>query len=250
MQTQTLGTIMPVLEITLDSGESIVSEAGELSWMTSAIELTTSTQMGGGGGMFGAFKRMVGGSTLFMTEYKAQGGQGMVAFATKVPGEFLPVDVTPGNFYMIHRHGFTCATQGVELSVGFQQSLGAGIFGGEGFRLQKLGGQCKAWIELSGEVVTYDLKPGETLRVHPGHVGMFEHTVSFEITRIKGIKNMIFGADGIFLAALTGPGKVWLQSLPLPNLAHAIQPYIQVTGGEQAVGAGAVAGGILRGLSK
>jgi uncharacterized protein (TIGR00266 family) len=250
MQTQTLGSTMPVLEVTLQPGESIVSEAGELSWMTSSIELTTSTQMGGGGGMFGALKRMTGGSTLFMTEYKANGAQGMVAFATKVPGEFLPVEVNVGKTFMIHRHGFVCATDGVELSVGFQQSLGSGIFGGEGFRLQKLAGQCNAWIELSGEVVTYDLKAGETLRVHPGHVGMFESAVSFEITRIKGIKNMLFGADGIFLAALTGPGKIWLQSLPLPNLAHAISPYIVATGGEKAVGAGALAGGLLKGFSK
>jgi hypothetical protein len=117
-------------------------------------------------------------------------------------------------------------THGVEISVGFQRSLGAGVFGGDGFRLTHLAGQGTAWVELSGEVITYDLAAGETLRVHPGHVGMFDTSVSFDITRIKGIKNMLFGGDDIFLAALTGPGKVWLQTLTVVNLAHAIIPYL------------------------
>lgn len=242
------GTTMPVLEIDLQSGESIISEAGELSWMTSTIELQTSTQMGGGGGVFGALKRVAGGSSLFMTQYTAHGGPGSVAFAARLPGEIHPIDLH-GQTYLIHRHGFLCSTPDAQLTVGFQQSLGAGVFGGEGFRLQKLTGSGKAWVELGGEVVVYDLSPGETLRVHPGHVGMFESSVNFEITRIKGIKNLVFGADGIFLAAMTGPGKVWLQSLTLVNLAHAIQPYL-VEQQAGAVGVGAVAGGLLKGLSK
>ena len=152
---------------------------------------------------------------------------------------------------MIHRHGFLCATPGVELSVGFQQSLGAGIFGGDGFLLQRLAGNCQAWVELDGEVVTYDLAPGESLRVHPGHVGMFEGSVQFGITRIQGIRNMLFGGDGIFLAQLTGPGRVWLQSLPLANLAHALSPYLN-TGGERVAetGTGAIIGSVLRGLTE
>jgi len=243
-----IGTTMPVLEIDLQQGESIISEAGELSWMNSSIELNTHTQMAGGGGMFGALKRAAGGGTLFMTEYRAANGQGLLAFATKVPGHILQVDVEPGQEYMIHRHGFLCATPGVELGIGFQQSLGAGVFGGEGFRLQKLTGSCTAWIELSGEVITYDLKPGETLRVHPGHVGMFESNVNFEITRIKGVKNMIFGGDGIFLAALTGPGRIWLQSMPLANLAHALSHYM-AAGEVKAAGAGGVIGAVIKGAT-
>jgi len=243
-----IGTTMPVLEIDLQQGESIISEAGELSWMNSSIELNTHTQMAGGGGMFGALKRAAGGGTLFMTEYRAANGQGLLAFATKVPGHILQVDVEPGREYMVHRHGFLCATPGVELGIGFQQSLGAGVFGGEGFRLQKVTGSCTAWIELSGEVITYDLKPGETLRVHPGHVGMFESTVNFEITRIKGMKNMIFGGDGIFLAALTGSGRIWLQSMPLANLAHALLHYM-AAGEVKAAGAAGVLGAVLKGAS-
>jgi uncharacterized protein (AIM24 family) len=148
---------------------------------------------------------------------------------------------------MIHRHGFLCATPQVQLGVGFQQSLGAGIFGGDGFLLQKLNGYGTAWLELSGEVVVRDLQAGETLRVHPGHVGAFQANVGFNITRIQGIRNMFFGGDGIFLAALTGPGRVWLQTLPLVNLAHALEPYLPHNRGEtiRDVGAGAVLGGIV-----
>ncbi len=248
MEHKIIGTTMPVLEIDLQQGESIISEAGELSWMNNSIELNTHTQMAGGGGMFGALKRAAGGGTLFMTEYRAANGQGLLAFATKVPGHILQVDVEPGQEYMIHRHGFLCATPGVQLGIGFQQSLGAGVFGGEGFRLQKLTGSCTAWIELSGEVITCDLKPGETLRVHPGHVGMFESGVNFEITRIKGVKNMIFGGDGIFLAALTGPGRIWLQSMPLANLAHALSHYM-AAGEVKAAGAGGVLGAVIKGAT-
>lgn len=238
---------MPVLEVLLQPGESVISEAGELSWMTQTINMTTHTQMMGGGGLFGAFKRVVGGGSLFMTEYTAQGYQGEVGFATKIPGHILPVEVGPGHEYMIHRHGFLCATPQIQLGVAFQQSLGAGIFGGDGFLLQKVSGYGTAWLELSGEVVVRELQPGETLRVHPGHVGAFQANVAFNITRIQGIRNMFFGADGIFLAALTGPGRVWLQTLPLVNLAHALEPYLPHNRGETVrdVGAGAVLGGIV-----
>jgi uncharacterized protein (AIM24 family) len=218
--------------------------------MTSSINMRTSTQLAGGGGAFGAFKRVVGGGTLFMTEYAAAGSKGTLAFATKVPGQILPVQVSAGHEYFIHRHGFMCATAGVQLTMAFQRKLGAGVFGGDGFVLQKLAGSAQSWIELDGEVVTYDLAAGETMRVHPGHVGMFESSVSFDITTVPGIKNVIFGGDGLFLANLTGPGKIWLQSLPLSNLAHALQHYLPSgDGGNIASGAaGGIAGAALKGL--
>jgi len=254
MQHKIIGTTMPVLEMTLDPGDRVIAEAGELSWLTSTIGLHTSTSAGANKGFFGAIKRAVGGGTLFMTEYTANGGQGMVAFATKVPGHILPVEVSRSGGYLIHRHGFLCGTDGIELSVGFQRSLGAGVFGGQGFVLQKIGGEGTSWVELDGEVVTYDLAAGETLRVHPGHVGMFESTVNFDITMLPGIRNMLFGGDGLFLAALTGPGKVWLQSLPLSNLAHALAQYLPSGRGGDSAGnaagaglAGAVLGSLLGG---
>ena len=251
MQSRIVGSTMPVLELLLEPGESVISEAGELSWMSQSIAMTTHTQFGGGGGFFGAIKRMAGGGTLFMTEYMAQGYQGEVAFATKIPGHILPVEVGPGHEYLIHRHGFLCATPQIQLGVGFQQSLGAGIFGGDGFLLQKVTGYGTAWLELSGEVVVRDLRPGETLRVHPGHVGAFQASVAFDITTIRGIRNIFFGGDGLFLAALTGPGRVWLQTLPLANMAHALQPYLAKDSGERTVsnvGTAAVLGGIVGGL--
>jgi uncharacterized protein (TIGR00266 family) len=241
---------MPVLEVQMQPGESVVAVSGELSWMTQSITLQTTTGLGGGGGLGGLFKRAVGGGSIFMTRYSAEGAPGLVAFATKMPGHILPVDVRPGAEYMVHRHGFLCGTEGVQLGLGIQQSLGAGIFGGDGFVLQKISGAGQAWVELDGEVVPYTLAAGESLRVHPGHVGMFDASVNFSITRIQGIRNMLFGGDGIFLAQLTGPGRVWLQSLPLSNLAHALSPYLGggVAENVESGGAGAVVGSVLRGF--
>jgi uncharacterized protein (TIGR00266 family) len=250
MQNRIVGTTMPVLEFLLEPNESIVSEAGELSWMSGSIQMTTHTQMGGGGGLFGVLRRVAGGGTLFMTEYRAVGTPGEVGFATKVPGHILPVEINPGHEYMVHRHGFLCATPAVQIGVGFQQSLGAGVFGGDGFLLQKVSGQGMAWLELSGEVIVKDLQPGEYLRVHPGHVGAFQSSVSFQITSVPGIRNMIFGGDGIFLAALTGPGRVWLQTLPISRLAHELQKYMPAQTKEAAQGGvvGGIMGSILDGM--
>ena len=210
MRNQIVGTTMPVLEFVLDPNDSIISEAGQLSWMGSSIQMTTHTQYGGGGGVWGAIKRVAGGGTLFMTEYRAMGASGELAFATKLPGHIVPMEVGPGREYMIHRHGFLCSTPQVQIGIGFQQSLGAGIFGGSGFVLQ--------------------------------HVGAFQTSVRFEITTVPGIKNMIFGGDGIFLASLTGPGRVWLQTLPIARLAHELMEYMPIQSNK------AVQGGVVGGI--
>ena len=246
MQTRIQGTTMPVLDVELAPNESVFSESGELSWMTASIQMTTHTQMGGGGGLFGAFKRVAGGGSLFMTEYRAYGAPGTVSFATKVPGHIVPVEINSGAEYMVHRHGFLCATPQVTIGVGFQQSLGAGIFGGDGFLLQRVGGQGTAWLELSGELIVKNLAPGELLRVHPGHVGAFQSSVAFQITTVPGIKNMIFGGDGLFLAELMGPGAVWLQTLPISRLAHQIAEYIPRNEPRQM--GPAIGGGLLGGI--
>jgi uncharacterized protein (AIM24 family) len=172
----------------------------------------------------------VAGGTFFMTEYTAVGGPGLLAFSAKLPGQILPMEIAPGQGYMVHRHGFMCATIGVQFSIGFQQRLGAGVFGGNGFRMQRLQGQGQAWVELHGEVVPYDLQAGNTLRVHPGLVGMFQESVQFNITTVPGIQNALFGGSGLFLATLTGPGRVWLQSMSMQHLAHAIQEYLPKAG--------------------
>ena len=247
MQSRITGTTMPVLEFLLEPNDAIISEAGELSWMGSSIQMTTHTQFAGGGGLFGVLKRVAGGGSIFMTEYRSVGATGELAFATKLPGHIVPVEVAPGREYMIHRHGFLCATAQIQIGVGFQQSLGAGIFGGDGFLLQRLSGQGIAWLELSGELVTRDLQPGENLRVHPGHVGAFQSSVSFQITTVPGIKNMIFGGDGIFLAVLSGPGTIWLQTLPISRLAHQIGEYLP-HGESRQVAAGGAGGALLGGI--
>jgi uncharacterized protein (AIM24 family) len=236
MQSRILGTTMPVLEVALSPNESVISEAGELSWMTSSIQMTTHTQYGGGGGIFGAIKRVAGGGSLFMTEYRAIGAPGTISFAAQLPGHIVPVEVGAGNEYMIHRRGFLCATPQIQIGVGFL--------------LQRVSGTGTAWIELSGELIVKDLQPGEALRVHPGHVGAFQACVSFQITTVPGIKNMIFGGDGIFLASLTGPGRIWLQTLPISRLAHEIMEYMPAQQNRAVEGGvvGGIVGSILDGM--
>ena len=243
-----IGSTMPVLEVSLQPGQSIISNGGELSWMSANMQLTTKTAGAGQSGVMGVLKRVVAGGSLFMTQYEPQGAPGTVAFATKMPGLIKPVAVKENQQYLISQHGFMAATNDVTLNIGFQQKLGAGIFGGAGFILQRLGGNGVAWIELSGELVTYELAAGEEIMVHPGHIGLFDAGLTFEIKMVKGVKNMLFGADSLFLAKLTGPGKVWLQTLTLPNLAHAIERYLpraENSGG----GGGLNLGNLARGLS-
>jgi uncharacterized protein (TIGR00266 family) len=213
-----IGTTLPVLELTVKPGERIVSGSGEVSWMGRSIAMRSGMRMKSKGGLPSLLKRVVGGGPFFVNQYTAVEEPGLLAFASRLPCHILPVKVEPGRAFFIHRRGFLCATLGVELSVGFQQSLGAGFFGGSGFVLQKLSGTCEAWIELHGEVVAYDLAANESLRVRPGHVGMFESTVNFRVARVQGVRNIMFGGYGVFFATLTGPGKIWLQSLPLVNL--------------------------------
>jgi len=237
------GTTMPILEVSLGPGEAVVSTHGELAWMTPNIQMSQTTNMGGGGGggFMQGLKRVIGGGGIFLTRYQ---GPGAITFAAKVPGHIMPVDINPGEAYYVHRHGWLCGTPDISPSVGLQQSFRGGMWGGDGFVLQKLEGQGRAWIELSGELTTYDLPPGQTLMVHPGHVGMFQGSVQFMVTRMPGIANTFFGGDGFHLVALTGPGRVWLQSMPLPVLAHALSPYLQQDTGNaaQSVGGGAVGG--------
>jgi uncharacterized protein (TIGR00266 family) len=235
MQAEISGTTLPVLQIQLQPGEVLVAESGQLAWMTDSIALNTTTQAGGARGFFGAITRALSGGGLFMTEFTAPNGPGGVAFAAHMPGQIMAMQVQPGGGYLLHRNGFLCATQGVSLGTAFQQSFSAGVFGGAGFLLQKIEGQGTAWVELGGDVVSYDLPPGQSMLVHPGLVGMFEASVAFEITRLPGIKNILFGGDGLFLVRLTGPGRIWLQTLALAGLAHALQPYLGKEGAAVAV---------------
>ena len=183
MEYQIVGTTLPVLEVTLQPQEWIVAESGELSWMTASIGLQSGVQIGGqSGGLFGAITRAISGSTIFMTQYYAYQYAGQVAFATKVPGSILPIDMPAGHpGYIVHRHGFLAGGPQIQLGVAMQQRLGGGIFGGMGLFMQRITGQGLWWCELQGEVVQRDLQAGETLRVHPGHVGMLDASVLFHL---------------------------------------------------------------------
>jgi uncharacterized protein (TIGR00266 family) len=251
MNAEIKGTTLPVLEMILEPGESVVSTHGELSWMSANMQMSQTTSTGGGGGLMAGLKRAVGGGGIFLTRYTPTSGTGMVAFAAKMPGRIIAFDVEPGQGFLCHRHGWLCGTPGINPTVGMQQSFRGGMWGGDGFVLERLEGQGTVWVELAGEIMNYELNPGQTLLVHPGHVGIFEDRVSFQITRIQGVSNLLFGRDGYHLVALTGPGRVWLQSMPLPVLAHALAPYL---GGQQdnstagAAAGGSMAGSILGGI--
>jgi len=173
---------------------------------------------------------------------------GLIAFAAKLPGGILPVEPRKGTEYMVHRRGFLAGTPGIRISAGFQQSFSAGIFGGEGFILQRIGGDGRARVELAGEVVPYTLTAGQSLRVHPGHIGMFEASVSFQVMRVQGIANRYFGGDSHHFGVLSGPGTVWLQSMPLPVLAASLTPYLADAGGRGKAVEGGVIGGVISDL--
>jgi uncharacterized protein (TIGR00266 family) len=232
------GTTMPVLEVHLTPGESVVAETGRLGWFDDGVELETTSALAGSDGMLDAANRSFGGSTFYMTRYSSTTQPGTVAFPARLPGTIFQVPLGPGRSYLIQRHGFLVGLEGVELTTAFDAAhAGAGILGGWGFLLQKLEGAGHAWVELAGELTEIDLEPGRSLRVHPGHIGVVEQSVSYEITSVPGMKNKLLGGNGLFLVRLTGPGKVWLQSLSTSMLANALMPYLpHATGGSSSNG--------------
>jgi uncharacterized protein (TIGR00266 family) len=234
VQYEISGTVMQTVSISLASGESVFAQTHGMAWMTDAIEMDTHS----GGGIFAGLKRALGGGSFFITDYIAR-GRGEVAFAPRFPGQIVARKLAAGESLVCRKETFLCAERGVELDIVLQQRLGAGFFAGEGFILQKVTGPGTVFLDLSGEVVEKDLASGERLRVHAGHIGMQEPTVSTDIAMVGGFRNMIFGGEGLFLATLTGPGKVWLQSMPVMNLAEEIARYLP---SEKVVDAGAGAG--------
>ena len=229
------GTVMQTLSIALSPGESVFAQTHGMAWMTDAIEMDTHT----GGGMFAGLKRAFGGGSFFITDYAAQTRNGEVGFAPRFPGQILAMKLGAGQSLVCRKESFLCAERGVELDIVLQQRLGAGFFAGEGFILQKVTGPGTVFLDLSGEVIEKTLAPGERLRVHAGHIGMQDPTVTTDISMVRGFRNMIFGGEGLFLATLTGPGKIWLQSMPVVNLAEEIARYLP---GDKAVDVGAGAG--------
>ena len=222
MQYKISGTLMESVDIHLKAGESIYSESGGMAWMRGAFEMDTSTRGGLGAGL----GRMLAGESLFLTTYTCQSPDGLITFTPEVPGKVLALSLEAGQSLICQKDAFMCAETSVKLEMHFRKKLGAGLFGGEGFILQKISGPGTVFLEIPGEVREVELGAGEKLQVDPGHIALFEPNVSYDIAAVKGLKNVLFSGEGLFLASLTGPGKVWLQSLPLSNLAMKLSKYM------------------------
>jgi uncharacterized protein (TIGR00266 family) len=247
MRYEVSGTTMQTVSIDLDRGERLYSQHASMAWMSDGIAMTTHT----GGGLFAGLKRAMAGGGLFITEFTAE-ASGHIAFAPRFPGQILPFTLRPGETLICRMETFLCAEQSVALDIAFQQRLGAGVFAGEGFILQRVTGPGTVFLDLSGEVIEKTLAPGERLRVHAGHIGIQEASVSTDIQLMRGFRNILFGGEGLFLATLTGPGRIWLQSMPILNLAEEIARYLPSNSERGSVStalgtgaAGAAIGGVL-----
>jgi len=248
MKSSITGQIMQTVNIDLDIGETVYSQTNTMCWMNDHISMDTNT----GGGFFAGLGRALTGISFFITDFTSK-GQGHIAFAPRFPGTIIEKSFNTDESIICRKETFLCAQKSVSVEVFWQKKIGSGFFGGNGFMLQKVKGPGVAWLDFSGELVPKTLLPGEKILVHAGHVGAFEPTVKFDIQMLKGFKNILFGGEGLFLATLTGPGTIWLQSMPIMNLAEELMHYLpnQASGSQNniatTVGAGVV-GAALGGL--
>ena len=221
MQYEIKGGSFPVVICQLENGEKMITEKGSMAWMSPNMQMETI-----GGGLGKMFSKAFSGESMFQNHYTARGGNGMIAFASSFPGEIKALEIAPGKEMIVQKSSFLASEAGVNLSIHFQKKLGAGFFGGEGFIMQRLSGRGIAFVEIDGELMEYELKPGQQLIVGSGNVAGFEPTVQMGIQMVSGAKNVFFGGEGLFNTVLTGPGRVWLQTMPISNVANAIRPYI------------------------
>ena len=217
MNYQIYGEPMPVVVCNLDPNETVICESGAMSWMSPNLEMETS-----GGGAGKVLGRMFSGENAFQNHYTAQGGPGMIAFASSFPGSIRAVEITPDHPIICQKKAFLASTAGVELSVHFQKKLGAGFFGGEGFVMQKLSGQGIAFLEIDGSTMEYNLAPGQQMVLDTGYLAMMEASVQVDVQTVKGIKNMMLGGEGMFNTVVTGPGKITLQTMPIAGFVGLI----------------------------
>ena len=219
MQYELKGGSFPVVVCQLADGERMITEKGSMVWMSPNMEMETS-----GGGLGKMFSKAFSGESMFQNIYTARGA-GMIAFGSSFPGCILPLDIQPGKEYILQKQAFLAAEAGVELSIHFNKKLGAGFFGGEGFIMQRLSGRGAAFAEVDGELVEYTLAPGQSMIIDTGNVLGFESSVSIDIQQVKGQKNKLLGGEGFFNTVLTGPGRIWLQTMPVSGMASALRPY-------------------------
>ena len=220
MNYKIIGEPLPVVECQLAAGESMITERGSMCWMSPNMQMET-----GAGGMGKAFGRKFSGESMFQNTYTAQGGPGMISFASSFPGSIRVVELAPGREVVVQKSGFLAAEPGVELSIFFQKRAGAGFFGGEGFILQKLSGTGIAFVEIDGHAVEYELSAGQQMVIDTGYLAMCDATCSIDIQSVKGVKNVLFGGEGLFNTVVTGPGKIVLQTMPISSFASALGPF-------------------------
>lgn len=220
MRYQIIGEPLPVVECQLSQGETMITERGSMCWMSPNMRMET-----GAGGLGKAFGRMFSGEALFQNSYTAEGGTGMISFASSFPGSIRVIELTPGREVVVQKSGFLASEPGVQLSIFFQKKAGAGFFGGEGFIMQKLSGTGTAFVEIDGHAVEYELAPGQQMVVDTGYLAMCDATCSIDIQSVKGVKNVLFGGEGLFNTVVTGPGKVVLQTMPISSFASALGPF-------------------------
>ncbi len=222
MKYEIKGGNLPVVICHLEAGEKMITEKGSMSWMSPNMEMDTNA----GGGFGKALGRMFSGESMFQNTYTAKGGEGMIAFASSFPGSIVPFEIAPGKELIVQKSGFLASESTVELSVHMQKKLGAGFFGGEGFIMQKLSGNGVAFVEFDGAVIEYDLEPGQSMVLDTGYLAAMESSCKMEIQQVAGLKNKLLGGEGFFNTLVSGPGKVWIQTMPINNVAGAIRPYI------------------------
>ena len=229
MQYEVRNAPLPVLICKLDAGESVECQKGAMSWMTTSVQMETGLGSGGAGGLLGALGKMaksaVTGESIFRNKYTAQGGEGEIAFASSFPGDILCFD-TCSRAIVAQKSAYLVNTIGVNMEIFFQKKIGAGFFGGEGFIMQKFSGNGMVFLEINGSIVEYDLAPGQSMLIDTGYLAAMEATCSMDIETVKGIGNALLGGEGLFNTKVTGPGKIWLQTMPANILTSAVQPYI------------------------
>ena len=217
MKYKIVGEPMPAVICEVENGETMICESGAMSWMSPNMHMETS-----GGGVGKVFGRMFSGENLFQNHYTAQGGPGMIAFASSFPGSIRAYEISPSTPIVVQKRAFLASTTGVELSVYFQKKIGAGFFGGEGFIMQKISGSGIVFVEIDGSAIEYNLAPGQQMLIDTGYLAMMDATVQLDIQQVKGVKNVLLGGESLFNTLVTGPGRIVIQTMPISNFAGAI----------------------------
>ena len=222
MRYQIQGETLPVVICELEGGETMITEGGGMAWMSPNMKMETSTN----GGVGKAFGRMFSGESMFQNNYTAMGGPGMIAFASSFPGSIRAFEITPGNEMIFQKSAFLAGEAGVNMSIFFNKKIGAGLFGGEGFIMQKFSGNGTVFAEFDGHVIEYELQAGQQIVVDTGHLAGMTASCNMEIKSVPGVKNMLFGGEGFFNTIITGPARIWLQTMPISNVAAVLRNYI------------------------